>query len=240
MPALTNVVFALSFVATFSLLLAVTSFIKSRLHAAGYYVGDIILLGLPKNVTDRDQTADTTASSSMVDFSSLSVQVAALAFALVTSTFVYLKFGMKSACPATAARAATLYSPLTSHHREEGRAGSQGLEGVPACTEDSHFPQHGHVSDVARLTLPRRAGLTHCALATASRSPKAAITSASRSDNMYPSVLRLMARRSCVATLPLPATTTSGISTSSLRCASSLLYSCPSRSARVSTRFVEL
>ncbi|KAI0824233.1 NADH-cytochrome b5 reductase [Trametes gibbosa] len=87
MPNRNQIAFLASFVGTSVLLYALSEFVKAKLHAAGYHVSDLILIGLEKK--PRVQADD-----EMTDFmSGPYAQLIALALALVTSAWVYLKFG---------------------------------------------------------------------------------------------------------------------------------------------------
>ncbi|KAI0778114.1 NADH-cytochrome b5 reductase [Trametes elegans] len=88
MPNRNQVAFIASFAGTLLLLVALTEFVKRKLHAAGYYVSDLILIGLEKK--PRAEPID----PEMADFlNGPYAQLIALALALATSALVYLKFG---------------------------------------------------------------------------------------------------------------------------------------------------
>ncbi|KAI0639333.1 NADH-cytochrome b5 reductase [Trametes polyzona] len=87
MPNQFQLAFLASFAGTTLLLFAVTQFVKAKLHAAGYHFSDLILIGLEKK-------PDHHLNEDMADFTSGPyAQLIALALAIVTSAWVYLKFG---------------------------------------------------------------------------------------------------------------------------------------------------
>lgn len=141
MPNRYQVAFVASFVGFFALLLTLQQFIKAKLHAKGIYVSDLILLGLPKEVRQHpDSEVD------MADvFGSSYAQVIAIALALATSAYVFLKFGRGSTCLAVYTVGHAALTPALLDRAEAG-AGPAGVEGVPARREDCHIPQHRHVS----------------------------------------------------------------------------------------------
>lgn len=91
MPNRYQVAYIASFVVTFSSLLAFTRFVNSKLNAAGYYVSDLILIGLPRK--DYMDSSNSTSPSPASFLGNSSGQLIAFALAVATSAFIYLKFG---------------------------------------------------------------------------------------------------------------------------------------------------
>ncbi|KAH9898470.1 NADH-cytochrome b5 reductase [Cubamyces lactineus] len=90
MPNRYQVAFVASFAGTLLLLIAITEFVKRKLHAAGYYVSDLILIGLDKKPREHVDPA----AEDMLDLvNGPYAQIIALALALVTSAVVFVKFG---------------------------------------------------------------------------------------------------------------------------------------------------
>ncbi|EIW64736.1 NADH-cytochrome b5 reductase [Trametes versicolor FP-101664 SS1] len=87
MPDQFQLAFVASFLGTSVLLFALTAFVKSKLHAAGYHFSDLVLIGLERKHREH-------VDADMADFTSGPyAQLIALALAIVTSTWVYMKFG---------------------------------------------------------------------------------------------------------------------------------------------------
>lgn len=91
MPNRYQVAYIASFVVTFASLLAFTRFVNSKLNAAGYYVSDLILIGLPRK--DHMDSSNSTSPSPASFLGNSSGQLIAFALAVATSAFIYLKFG---------------------------------------------------------------------------------------------------------------------------------------------------
>lgn len=93
MPNRYQVAFVASFVGTLLLLVLLTEFVKAKLHQRGVYVSDLILLGTGKKPSRHPVPPSDTMSEL---FNSSSSQLVALAFALLTSVFLAVKFGRGS------------------------------------------------------------------------------------------------------------------------------------------------
>ncbi|KAH9946681.1 NADH-cytochrome b5 reductase [Amylocystis lapponica] len=92
--------FLASFTVTFVSLVALAHFINSRLNAAGYRVGDLILIGLPKNITEHSAGGTPNGDQNMIDVASnMYAPLVAFVLAVVTSAVIYLKFGNKKRKP---------------------------------------------------------------------------------------------------------------------------------------------
>ncbi|KAI8995562.1 NADH-cytochrome b5 reductase [Trametes punicea] len=90
MPNRYQIAFVASFVGTLLLLIALTEFVKAKLHAAGIYVSDLILLGLDKKPREHVDPA----AGDMLDFTNGPfAQLVTLALALATTALIYVKFG---------------------------------------------------------------------------------------------------------------------------------------------------
>ncbi|OBZ79904.1 NADH-cytochrome b5 reductase 1 [Grifola frondosa] len=125
MPNRYQLAFLASFVGTFFLLVAIARYINSKLKAAGYYVSDLILIGLPKNHT-QSTDSNTTTSTGMVDFTSgVYTQLPALLLAVATCVFVYVKFGKNTAV-----------------WQKKACARSFGLERIPIDGEGRRLAEH--------------------------------------------------------------------------------------------------
>ncbi len=88
-------VYLVTFVGVFSSLVYVSNIVKAKLRDAGYYISELILVGLPKK-TDTPQPTKTPSPLTAVmssDLAEKAPQVLALLFAVVTSALVYWKFG---------------------------------------------------------------------------------------------------------------------------------------------------
>ena len=97
MPDRNQLAFVASFLVTGACLYTVSEFVKAQLHARGYYVSDLILLGLPKE--PRVPPPHVTNGTVMADiFSGQYSQLIALALAVLTSVVVFMKFGRGSTC----------------------------------------------------------------------------------------------------------------------------------------------
>ncbi|CCM00952.1 uncharacterized protein FIBRA_02999 [Fibroporia radiculosa] len=104
MPNRFQVAYIASFTATFFSLVALSHFVNSKLKEAGYNISHLILIGLPKR---RDHTEHgEVASLHPVPTQNMSValgstysQLLALALAVVTSAFIYVKFGKSKRKP---------------------------------------------------------------------------------------------------------------------------------------------
>jgi cytochrome-b5 reductase len=94
MPNASQTVYLASFFFTFSTLFLVSQFINSRLKAAGYDISELILIGIPKESltpTETNHAVDMEkTSASLLD--SGYTQWLALAVALASSVFIYVKF----------------------------------------------------------------------------------------------------------------------------------------------------
>ncbi|KAH7915363.1 NADH-cytochrome b5 reductase [Hygrophoropsis aurantiaca] len=89
-----QVLFVCSFLGTFSILFASFHYLRSALREAGYDVSRIILIGLePK--TNIPNTASNNSAMPFT-FDSAYTQLIALALAVASSAFIYMKFGSVS------------------------------------------------------------------------------------------------------------------------------------------------
>jgi cytochrome-b5 reductase len=105
------VLFLTSFVAVFTSLVLISQYLNAKLKAAGYDVSRIILIGLPTN-SSHDSTSSapkiafpwglnsnmtTHPTFDLKDFQEKGyAQAAALILALLSSVFIYFKFGYAS------------------------------------------------------------------------------------------------------------------------------------------------
>jgi cytochrome-b5 reductase len=87
MPNRQQFVFLASFVATFAVLFALSSYLSSKLREAGYDISRLILIGLPQSENAHPIPNQMSASAPAF------LQLVALLVAAVTSAFIYLKFG---------------------------------------------------------------------------------------------------------------------------------------------------
>ncbi|THH34119.1 hypothetical protein EUX98_g36 [Antrodiella citrinella] len=101
MPNSFQLVFLSSFVFVLGALVLLSQFINAKLNAAGYYVSDIILIGLPKeNRTVTDHAPTTAVISETAGETTMPyAQLLALALAVVTSAFIYWKFSSSKRKP---------------------------------------------------------------------------------------------------------------------------------------------
>jgi cytochrome-b5 reductase len=89
MPNHLQFLFLASFFATFVALLALSNYLSSKLHQAGYDISRLILIGLcPSENTYLNQM-----STSAPILGSVLAQVVALLLAAASGAFIYLKFG---------------------------------------------------------------------------------------------------------------------------------------------------
>lgn len=99
MPNRLQVAYIISFLTTFFSLVALSTYLRAKLKAAGYNISDLILIGLPKNQTDNganDASLPHTepAMQTVSDFAnSPYAQLLAVALTVATSVLIYLKFG---------------------------------------------------------------------------------------------------------------------------------------------------
>ena len=94
MPNHLQFLFLASFLAVLVTLVALSRLLQSKLRAAGYDISEIILLGLPKTTTPDAQGLDMASAQDLLNLQDNKVaQVVALALAVASSAFIYLKFG---------------------------------------------------------------------------------------------------------------------------------------------------
>jgi cytochrome-b5 reductase len=107
MPNHTQLLFLGSFFGVFTSLVLISNYLSAQLRAAGYDVSRIILIGLdtngstaPSNFVLPWSLNSNMTTQSTFDLKDLQekgyVQIAALTFALLSSVFIYLKFGTPS------------------------------------------------------------------------------------------------------------------------------------------------
>lgn len=87
MPNHLQFLFLASFFATFVVLLALSNYLSSKLHQAGYDFSRLILIGLSPSEITYPNKMSTSASFSVL------AQIAALLVAAASGVFIYLKFG---------------------------------------------------------------------------------------------------------------------------------------------------
>lgn len=87
MPNHLQLLFLASFVSTFAVLLALSSYLTSKLREAGYDISRLILIGLPQS--DKPHPIHNQMSAPTPSF----LQLVAALVAAVSSAFIYLKFG---------------------------------------------------------------------------------------------------------------------------------------------------
>ena len=94
MPNHLQFLFLASFLTVLVTLVALSHLLQSKLRAAGYDISEIILLGLPKTPTPDAQGLDMASAQDLLNLQDNKVaQVVALALAVASSAFIYLKFG---------------------------------------------------------------------------------------------------------------------------------------------------
>jgi cytochrome-b5 reductase len=86
MPSHLQFLFLASFFTTFAVLLALSSYLSSKLREAGYDISRLILIGLPSENTHPIPNQMTASASSFL-------QLVAILVAAVSSSFIYFKFG---------------------------------------------------------------------------------------------------------------------------------------------------
>lgn len=106
MPNHQQLLFLASFLGVFASLVFITNYIGAKLKAAGYEVSRIILIGLDTNSSaapaskfalpwGQDSNMTTQTVFDLKEFQEKGyMQVAALILALLSSVFIYVKFGM--------------------------------------------------------------------------------------------------------------------------------------------------
>jgi cytochrome-b5 reductase len=100
MPNRYQLVYLASFVVIFTTLFLTSRFIDAKLKAAGYDFSELILIGLPKNRTVDTNSMDQVPYT-LADFRDNGyAQLLALAFAVVSSVFLFVKFGTSKRKPA--------------------------------------------------------------------------------------------------------------------------------------------
>ncbi|KAI0067712.1 ferredoxin reductase-like C-terminal NADP-linked domain-containing protein [Artomyces pyxidatus] len=100
MPNSLQLLFLGSFFAVLVTLFGLTAFIQSKLHAAGYHISHIILIGLPRATDDTDTSTMAQTAPAFLDIRGNNVaQVLALLFAVASSVFIYIKFGASKRKP---------------------------------------------------------------------------------------------------------------------------------------------
>jgi cytochrome-b5 reductase len=87
MPNHLQFLFLASFFTTFAVLLALSSYLSSKLRQAGYDISRLILIGLPQS--ENTYPIPNQMSASTPSF----LQLVALLVAAVSSAFIFLKFG---------------------------------------------------------------------------------------------------------------------------------------------------
>jgi cytochrome-b5 reductase len=87
MPNHLQFLFLASFVATFAVLLALSSYLSSKLREAGYDISRLILIGLPQS--EDAHPIHNQMSAPTPSF----LQLVAVLVAAVSSAFIYFKFG---------------------------------------------------------------------------------------------------------------------------------------------------
>ncbi|THH21483.1 hypothetical protein EW146_g92 [Bondarzewia mesenterica] len=100
MPNRLQFLFLLSFFTVLISLFTLSHFLQSKLRAAGYDISDLILIGLPKTHTDDRDNLDMASAQDLLNLQDNKVaQVLALALAVASSAFIYLKFGRSQRKP---------------------------------------------------------------------------------------------------------------------------------------------
>lgn len=100
MPNHLQFLFLASFLTVLVTLVALSHLLQSKLRAAGYDISEIILLGLPKTTTPDAQGLDMASAQDLLNLQDNKVaQVVALALAVASSAFIYLKFGRSQKKP---------------------------------------------------------------------------------------------------------------------------------------------
>jgi hypothetical protein len=87
MPNHLQFLFLASFFTTFAVLIALSSYLTSKLRQAGYDISRLILIGLPQS--ENTYPIPNEMSASTPSF----LQLVALLVAAVSSAFIFLKFG---------------------------------------------------------------------------------------------------------------------------------------------------
>jgi hypothetical protein len=87
MPNHLQFLFLASFLTTFAVLLALSSYLSTKLRQAGYDISRLILIGLPQS--ENAHPIPDKMSAPTPSF----LQLVALLVAAVSSAFIYLKFG---------------------------------------------------------------------------------------------------------------------------------------------------
>jgi len=110
MPNHQQLLFLASFFGVFSSLILISNYLSAKLRAAGYDVSRIILIGLDTNSSAAPTSKfalpwgsnSNMTTQSMYDLKDIQergyMQAAALVLALLSSIFIYLKFGGPSEC----------------------------------------------------------------------------------------------------------------------------------------------
>jgi cytochrome-b5 reductase len=97
MPNRYQIAFIASFLLTFAVLYAASTYIGGKLKAAGYDITELILIGLPRNTSmsadNPPMSFDFVAQLQQGGY----LQLAALLLAALSSYFIYTKFSPKSA-----------------------------------------------------------------------------------------------------------------------------------------------
>jgi len=86
MPSHLQFLFLTSFLTTFAVLLALSSYLYSKLRQAGYDISRLILIGLPSENTHPIPNQMTASAPSFL-------QLVAVLVAAISSAFIYFKFG---------------------------------------------------------------------------------------------------------------------------------------------------
>jgi cytochrome-b5 reductase len=87
--------FAVSFLSTLAVLVFSFHWLRTQLREAGYDVSRLILIGLEPKI-DTTQFPDDTSSTMAFGIDSSYTQVIALALAVASSAFIFVKFGSSS------------------------------------------------------------------------------------------------------------------------------------------------
>jgi cytochrome-b5 reductase len=87
MPNNLQFLFLASFLATFAVLLALSNYLSSKLHQAGYDISRLILIGLSPSENTYPNRMSTSAPFGLL------AQVVAILLAAASGAFIYLKFG---------------------------------------------------------------------------------------------------------------------------------------------------
>ena len=151
------VLFITSFVTVFTSLVLISQYLNTKLKAAGYDISRIILIGLPTN-NSYDSTPATKfaipwgLSSNMTTQSTFDLkdfqekgyaQAAALILAVLSSLFIYFKFGPASKFRWSLHRATGIL--MTSLTRTQAGAQSCGVERVYIARENHRVSEYGRV-----------------------------------------------------------------------------------------------